>query len=291
MIKSFLPYNLRQTTTTTTIALLFLLSLMMLCSPAVAQQSSDNPLEMYGGSLLAMAGRDSIVLITDQRFGRGLGLLRSGYSRPVWNEYISSSFSSLTAETTTPSSLSTPRPRWLMTATGLPGDVQSLQADVQAILQRHHSQLPLDIHGSSDDVDDDADSRSTSARAAVSLISHLLYQRRGNYLVEPLLVGFEEDNSHDGEQQKRPLLCSLDMLGATSITRNYVCAGGAAAGLWGSAARYFQANLETKALVQRAMQAFGAAVDRDILSGYGALVHVLHANGKWEEWQVATRND
>ena len=253
---------------------ILLLILLTLPRWSFAQQASENPLEMYGGSLLAMAGRDSVVLVTDQRFGRGLSLIRSGYSRPVWNEYFSNS-----EEATSTATTSVKAPRWIMTATGLPGDIQSLQSDVQATLQRQISQVPL------------AGCMGTpfSTRAALTLVSHLLYERRC-YLVEPLLVGFDENDDNDDGQQE-PVLCSLDMLGATSITKNYACAGGAAAGLWGSAAQHWRPNLPTDELVQVALRAFAAGVDRDILSGYGALVHILHANGKWEELQVASRND
>lgn len=243
-------------------------------------------MEMYGGSILAMAGRDAIVLVTDQRFGRGLGLINAGTARPVWNDFLSNNAGTGNANVAAArGSCSSP---WLLTATGLPGDVQSLRDDVQATLQREHCQkVPSLVLAAA--AKTPMTTGSVSTRAAVSLVSHLLYQRRC-YLVEPLLVGFgrEEEESHP---KLKPMLCTMDMLGATSWTNDYTCVGGAATGLWGSAAQHWKPQLETTALVQVALRAFFAAVDRDIHSGYGARVHILHQTGKWEELQVASRND
>lgn len=362
---------------------LFLLILLPLL--AQAQQASENPLEMYGGSVLAMASRDAVVLVTDTRLGRGLGLIHAHVTRPVWGASLKSSSLGL-------SSLSEPPPRWIMTATGLPGDIQSLQADMQAILQQQHTSLPIrgrNGRSSRSDATIEQSSYSSSScklvstRAAVQILSHLLYQQR-RYLVQPILVGFvpqeeegdydknekefetEENKEREGDENKHitdntdgeaaaantpstlksssskrrwiPWLCTMDMLGATSITHDYAATGAAAAALLGSAAIYYPHDdddnddsaisddderdkqgssnqesssgqqeqqeikttptrgtnvVDTSVLLEAAVKAFLAGIDRNILSGYGVVAYVLHArDGRCEEYQVlTTRND
>ena len=278
-----LRFRFLSVTTTISIYLLLVATYLTTCQ---AQQDSENPLEMYGGSVLAMAGKEAVVLVTDRRLGRGLALLHGHSTRPVWNDRQCCSNVGDDGERFTPSLQPC---AWLMTATGLPGDVQSLQTDVQAVLQSQHDQIPIALPSSSVARPD------ISPRAALTLVSHLLYQRRC-YLVETLLVGWESaQKKADSNQQtstlQQPLLCTMDVLGATSICRDYACIGGAASSLWGSAARYWEPRLSTETLVQRAVTAFMAGVDRNILSGYGAVVHVLTADRGWQTRTVTSRND
>jgi 20S proteasome subunit beta 3 len=218
-----------------------------------------------------MAGRDAIVLVTDRRLGRGLALLDGAASRPVWNDRQCYGSGNENLSTSSPTT-------WLMTGTGLPGDLQSLQTDVQVVLQGQTSPLALALPSSIT-----SSPTSISLRSAIMLVSHLLYQQR-RYLVQSILVGFD--------QQQQPMLCTMDTLGATSITQQYACVGGAAESLWGSAARYWQPNLSTENLIKRAVSAFGAGIDRNILSGYGAVVHILtRQDGIWDCRIVTSRND
>eukprot|EP00977_Amphora_coffeiformis_P028141 scaffold34702_cov147-Amphora_coffeaeformis.AAC.3 len=261
-------------------------------------------MELYGGSVLAMAGRDAIVVVTDQRFGRGLGLIQAGYERPVWNAYLSSSCSTTTTTTTNHRPTTAPHAcPWLLTATGLPSDVQSLQADVQAILQRQDAPIPILVTSTGNNNDNDINQHQTimGTTAATSLVSHLLYTQR-RYLVEPLLVGFipkhknenDDDDDDDDDDDYQPYLCTMDTLGATSVTSDYAAVGSAAVGLWGAAAAQYPPHprCDTPTLVRAATTAFFAAVDRDITAGYGAVVHVLHARtNRWESWTVTHRND
>ena len=251
-------------------------------------------MEMYGGSVLAMAGRNAIVVVTDQRFGRGLGLIQAGYERPVWNAYLSSSSSSQQQQ-------HLPACPWLLTATGLPSDIQSLQADVQAILQRQESPIPILTSGGQHN--NDHSTTTSISTATTSLISHLLYTQR-RYLVKPLLVGFvtnklnkkhqTDDSDDDNDDYYQPYLCTMDTLGATSVRTDYAAVG--SVGLWGAAAAHYQTSSDflddTQALIMAAVTAFFAAVDRDITAGYGAVVHVLHARtNAWESFTVSHRND
>lgn len=295
-----------------------------------AQQASENPLELYGGSVLCMAGREAIVMVCDGRFGRGLGLIAatSASIRPVWTATTSTS----TSISSQSSCASSPPPFWIMTATGLPGDIQSLRSNVQAILaQQETTTLQLQLQAlpsprqesilsgallQGDDGNENAAGviattrtmatlptsppRSHSVRAAISLISHLLYQQQ--YLVQPLIAGWQP--SFDVEGQAQPVLCTMDPKGATSITHQYAVIGTASVALRGSAARYYQPQLETSQLLQRAVQAFLAGTERDILSGQGVVLYVLHRGSsstsstssmatKLEQYVVkqGTRND
>lgn len=47
-----------------------LLALLFLCAPFVSAQQQD-PFAINGGSILAMAGKDSVAVAVDKRFGSG----------------------------------------------------------------------------------------------------------------------------------------------------------------------------------------------------------------------------
>lgn len=131
------------------------------------------------------------------------------------------------------------------------------------------------------------------------------------YYVEPLVVGLEQqqqqqqpsqppknesdndsspDNSSDKPHQYRPFLCSLDMIGARSQADSFVCAGVATQSLYGTAEALWRPNLSPEELVRLCGQAFMTALERDCLSGYGALVYLITRDGI-VEYDLDTRND
>lgn len=102
-----------------------------------------------------------------------------------------------------------------------------------------------------------------------ALLSHILYEKRfGPYFVEPLVAGLRaEDNT--------PFISGMDLIGAPVFAKDFVVAGTCAANLYGLCESFFKPDLEPEQLFEVLSQSLLASVDRDALSGWGAVVHVM----------------
>jgi 20S proteasome subunit beta 3 len=95
-----------------------------------------------------------------------------------------------------------------------------------------------------------------------------LYERRfAPYFVEPVVAGLRVDNT--------PFLCAMDLLGAPLKTEDFVLAGTCSWQLYGMCESLWRPNLSPDELFEVISQCLLASVDRDALSGWGAVVHVL----------------
>ena len=98
---------------------------------------------------------------------------------------------------------------------------------------------------------------------------------------------------------QKPYLCGTDMLGAQSTSTSFVCSGVASRSLHGTAEALWKPNLDGEELVEVCGRAFVSALERDILSGYGAVVYLIQGGcdgdvGKGVqiiEYVLACRND
>ncbi|TFJ80601.1 hypothetical protein NSK_008027 [Nannochloropsis salina CCMP1776] len=106
-----------------------------------------------------------------------------------------------------------------------------------------------------------------------ALLSHILYEKRfGPYFVEPLVAGLRaEDNT--------PFISGMDLIGAPVFAKDFVVAGTCAANLYGLCESFFKPDLEPEQLFEVLSQSLLASVDRDALSGWGAVVHVITPDG------------
>jgi 20S proteasome subunit beta 3 len=262
---------------------------------AEAQQQSD-PLRWNGGSVLAMAGKECVAVAVDRRFGNANALIHVAPRKTiVWEN-------------------------GMVAFTGLEGDVQDLAMELQTRiadkfargLQRQRRTHVL------------------SPRSMASLTSLVLYRNRQRpYFVEPIVVGLEpigwtdeaESNNHqevstiesllplqntdtmqqpenptgrDGTKRRvlyRPYLCGMDMIGAKSdSSRSFVCAGAAEKSLFGTAEAWWKPDLSESELVKVIGGAFLSALERDCLSGYGAIIYLITSRGIME-YELAGRND
>ena len=87
-----------------------------------------------------------------------------------------------------------------------------------------------------------------------------------------------------------PYLCSLDVIGAKSLSDAFVCAGAASNSLFGTAEALWKPDLPKEDLVQVCAMAFLSALERDCLSGYGAILYLITKDGI-VEYDLASRND
>ena len=97
---------------------------------------------------------------------------------------------------------------------------------------------------------------------------------------------------------QKPYLCGTDMLGAQSTSTSFVCSGVASRSLHGTAEALWRPNLDGEELVEVCGRAFVSALERDILSGYGAVVYLIQGGYGDDgmgvqiiEYVLACRND
>jgi 20S proteasome subunit beta 3 len=224
-----------------------------------------------------MAGKECVALAVDKRFGSGPALVN-----------------------VQPRHVLMASPRTLVAFTGLEGDVQSLGEELSAqVASRYTRGLGFDTGGGGG-----PKSNAISPRAMNSLTSHTLYaRRRAPYYVEPVVVGLEEACDDDGREEDqlsddaastvkryRPFLCTQDLIGAKSHSAAFCCAGAATKSLYGTAEATWKPDLTADELLKVCGQAFLSALERDCLSGYGAVVYIITQDGI-VEYDLASRND
>lgn len=101
-----------------------------------------------------------------------------------------------------------------------------------------------------------------------NVVASTLYEKRfGPYFIEPVIAGLKEDGS--------VYLCATDLIGAKDEPEDFVVTGTCYESLLGMAESLWRPNLEPDELFEVISQALLSALDRDCLSGWGAVVHVV----------------
>ncbi|RKO91854.1 nucleophile aminohydrolase [Blyttiomyces helicus] len=138
---------------------------------------------------------------------------------------------------------------------GLPG----LATDVQTLHERFRMKVNM-YHL--------REEREITPSTFASLVASTLYERRfGSYFAEPLIAGLEKDGT--------PYICSMDLIGCVTTPGDFVVAGTASNQLYGMAESLYEPNLEPEDLFETISQVLLNAVDRDAISGWGGIVHVI----------------
>ena len=118
--------------------------------------------------------------------------------------------------------------------------------------------------------------RKIKASTFANLVSGVLYESRfGPWFVEPVVCGLEDK----GDQKNVPFVCAMDLLGAPVVTEDFVVAGTSAEELYGTCEALYRKDMEPDDLFETVSQALLAAVDRDCLAGWGAIVHLITPEG------------
>jgi len=119
--------------------------------------------------------------------------------------------------------------------------------------------------------------RKIKATTFANNLSSLLYEHRfGPYFVEPVVAGLEDKKDEKGVLHKNvPFICAMDLIGAPCTAEDFVVAGTSGEELYGCAEAFYKPNLGPDELFETTAQTLLAAVDRDCLAGWGAVVHVL----------------
>eukprot|EP00249_Psilotum_nudum_P010959 c22877_g1_i1 orf=201-989(+) len=109
-----------------------------------------------------------------------------------------------------------------------------------------------------------------------NLVSALLYEKRfGPYFCQPIIAGLNEDGT--------PFICAMDSLGAKELAKDFVVGGTASESLYGACESLYKPDMDAEELFETISQALLSSVDRDCLSGWGGIVHVVSSD------QVSTR--
>lgn len=77
------------------------------------------------------------------------------------------------------------------------------------------------------------------------------------------------------DKDNKPFICATDLIGCINFAKDFVVSGTASDKLYGMAEGLWQPDLEPEDLFETISQTLLNAVDRDALSGWGAVVHVI----------------
>lgn len=153
---------------------------------------------------------------------------------------------------------------------GLPG----LATDIQTVHQRLKFRQNLY---------ELKEGRKMSPQAFCSMLSNMLYEKRfGPYFVEPVVAALDEN--------VEPYIVAMDLIGCITKPDDFVVGGTCASQLYGMCEVLWEPNLEPDDLFETTSQALVNACDRDAISGWGAVVHVIEKD-KVTTRHVKTRMD
>jgi len=138
---------------------------------------------------------------------------------------------------------------------GLPG----LGTDVQTLTERFR--FKVNMYKMNEE-------REIEPRTFSNLVASTLYERRFSpYFVEPIIAGLDKNN--------KPLICQMDLIGCPNYPDNFVVGGTADDQLNGTCEALWEPDLEPEDLFETISQALMASTNRDCLSGWGAIVHII----------------
>lgn len=116
------------------------------------------------------------------------------------------------------------------------------------------------------------ENRNIKPEAFSALLSTMLYERRfGPWFCEPIVAGLKDDNT--------PFLSGMDLLGAPVFADDFVVSGTCSENLHGTCEAFYKPDMDSMELFEVLSQCLLAAVDRDALSGWGGVVHIITPEG------------
>ncbi|KAG9389735.1 Proteasome subunit alpha/beta [Carpediemonas membranifera] len=103
-------------------------------------------------------------------------------------------------------------------------------------------------------------------------ISSMLYEKRfGPFFVQPVIAGLDKDN--------KPFIASMDSIGACTFPDDFVVGGTAEENLFGMSESLWRPDMEADDLKHVCTQCFLAGINRDALSGWGAVLYLITPDG------------
>ena len=173
---------------------------------------------------MAMSGKECVALAIDKRFGSGPQMINIS-PRHVW----------------------VPDSNSILAFSGFGGDIQSLAEELKMeMVMKSNRVLGFRSTGFKTMITSFVKTEDTRPRisppALACLTSHMLYGKRG-FFVETIVVGLME-------QTWKPFLCAMDMIGAQSFSKSFVCSGAASTSLYGTAEAFWRPNMRPLELLE-----------------------------------------
>lgn len=103
---------------------------------------------------------------------------------------------------------------------------------------------------------------------AWTVCDSLLACRFGPYFIEPIIAGLDPKTFE-------PYVCNMDLIGCPNEPEDFVVGGTCTEQLYGMCETLWEPDLEPDDLFETISQALISAVDRDAISGWGAVVHIM----------------
>ncbi|WVQ99571.1 hypothetical protein IAU59_006707 [Kwoniella sp. CBS 9459] len=192
-------------------------------------------MELNGGSVVAMIGKDCVAIASDLRLGNQQVGIASNFDKvfPVNDKLYY----------------------------GLPG----LATDVYTL--REHLRFRVNMYRMKEE-------REITPKTFTHLLSSTLYEKRfGPFFIEPVVAGLTTPTPLD--PNPKPYISTMDTIGCITTPKDFAVAGTAADKLYGVAEGLWEPDLEPEDLFETISQTLLNAVDRDALSGWGAVVHII----------------
>eukprot|EP00039_Didymoeca_costata_P018237 m.332686 g.332686 ORF g.332686 m.332686 type:complete len:205 (-) comp16989_c0_seq1:187-801(-) len=102
----------------------------------------------------------------------------------------------------------------------------------------------------------------------LNMLSSMLYEHRfGPFFVEPMIAGLDSDGT--------PFIATTDLIGCPNMPEDFVVGGTCSEQLYGICESLFKPDLEPDDLFEVIAQSLLNAQDRDALSGWGGVVHII----------------
>ncbi|EGC34816.1 proteasome subunit beta type 3 [Dictyostelium purpureum] len=111
--------------------------------------------------------------------------------------------------------------------------------------------------------------RDMSPKVVTNLIANMLYEKRfGPYFTEPLICGLEgPDNT--------PYISGMDLIGAQVQTDDFLVVGTMTPAMYGVCETLYKKDMNEDELFETISQCMLASLERDALSGWGAVVNII----------------
>jgi len=138
-----------------------------------------------------------------------------------------------------------------------------LGSDIQTVRQKLAFQLKLyELR----------ENRVMSPKTFLSVVSNVLYEKRfGPFFIEPVIAGLDPKTAE-------PFIASCDLIGCPMEPEDFVVTGTCANQMYGMCEALWQPDMNPEELFECISQSLMNAVDRDAVSGWGAVVHIIESD-------------
>ncbi len=108
----------------------------------------------------------------------------------------------------------------------------------------------------------------------INLVSSTLYEHRwGPFFVNPIVVGLDVTDNY------KPYVATYDSIGCLTESGQFQVAGTSNELLYGTCEAFFKPKMDGDQLFETISQCLISAIDRDALSGWGAVVYLMTPGG------------